>query len=112
MATLLIKEGEVVLKKGSKKEIILPLDVINKTPFKAGALLDIKIKQNSVVLKESSRLKRKSHLDASKKIPKSQRWFWTKEWQKKEREVDKEIKQGKLVGPFDNAKDLIQSLRS
>ncbi len=32
-------------------------------------------------------------------IPKDQWWFWTKEWQKKEEEADKNIKLRNLSGP-------------
>lgn len=45
-----------------------------------------------------------------KKTPKSIR-FWTKaEWEKAEKEADKDIAAGRVVGPFNSAKDLIESL--
>lgn len=47
-----------------------------------------------------------------KALPKDQAWFWTKKWQKKEREADEDIKKGRVCGPFTNAKDLIKSLKS
>jgi hypothetical protein len=31
-----------------------------------------------------------------KGVPKDQRWFWTESWQKGEREVDEEIRKGKV----------------
>ena len=49
-------------------------------------------------------------LDFKKAISKDQSWFWTKEWQKKEKEADDDIKAGRVSGPFDNAKDLIKHL--
>lgn len=51
-------------------------------------------------------------LNFKKAISKDQSWFWTKEWQKKEREADEDIKKGRVYGPFSNAKDLIKSLKS
>ncbi len=37
--------------------------------------------------------------------------FWTEaEWEKTEKEADEDIKVGRVVGPFKNAEDLIQSL--
>jgi AbrB family looped-hinge helix DNA binding protein len=33
-------------------------------------------------------------------IDRDQAWWWTEEWQKSEREVQKEINQGKFMGPF------------
>ena len=43
------------------------------------------------------------------KIPKSQAWFWSKEWQRKEWEADKAIKEGR-VSTFSSAKDLVDNL--
>ena len=42
--------------------------------------------------------------------PKYQAWFYTKEWQQKEREADKDIALGKLRGPFASAGALIKDL--
>ena len=33
-------------------------------------------------------------------IEKDQAWWWTEEWQKGERQAQKEIAEGKLTGPF------------
>jgi len=44
-------------------------------------------------------------------LPKSQWWFWTKEWQKKEEEADRDIKLGKLSGPYRNSKELEKTLK-
>ena len=43
--------------------------------------------------------------------PLDQAWFWTKEWQEREREADEDIAKGKLSGPFETAADLIRYLR-
>jgi len=47
-----------------------------------------------------------------KGTPKDQEWFWSKEWQKGEREADEDIAAGRLSKPFDNAEELIISLNS
>lgn len=47
-----------------------------------------------------------------KMIPQDQIWFWTKEWQKKEREADNDIREGKISGPFSSGKELLKSLKS
>ena len=44
-------------------------------------------------------------------IPKDQLWFWTPEWQKKEREADDDIARGR-VKEFESAEELIKDLRS
>ena len=45
------------------------------------------------------------------KIPKDQKWFWTKEWQKKEREADEALKRREHK-EFENVKDLLRDLHS
>jgi hypothetical protein len=42
----------------------------------------------------------------------NQDWFWSKEWQKGEKQADKEVAEGKLFGPFGNVEDLLESLKS
>ncbi len=44
-------------------------------------------------------------------IPKDQLWFWTPEWQKKEREADEDIAQGR-VKEFESVEELLKDLRS
>ena len=45
-----------------------------------------------------------------KLIPKDQAWFWTPEWQAKEREADEDIRLGRVSGPFTSADELIKHL--
>ncbi len=42
-------------------------------------------------------------------VPEDQTWFWTKEWQAGEREVDEELARGEYE-EFDSAEDLIADL--
>jgi bifunctional DNA-binding transcriptional regulator/antitoxin component of YhaV-PrlF toxin-antitoxin module len=44
-------------------------------------------------------------------IPRDQLWFWTPEWQKKEREADDDIARGR-VKEFESVEELIKDLRS
>lgn len=43
-------------------------------------------------------------------VPSDQAWFWTKEHQKKEREADEDLQEGRYE-EFHSAKDLIKDLR-
>lgn len=43
-------------------------------------------------------------------IDKDQAWWWTEEWQKGEREAEKDIKEGKLYGPFESVKEFKESI--
>jgi AbrB family looped-hinge helix DNA binding protein len=47
-----------------------------------------------------------------KVIPSDQAYFYTKEWQEKEKQADKDISDGNIIGPFDNAKDAIDALNN
>ena len=51
-----------------------------------------------------------SHNDPKRHLPRDQAWFWTREWQEREREADEAIAKGDLSGPFDSANDLIRHL--
>ena len=44
-------------------------------------------------------------------VPKDQLWFWTREWQEKEREADEDIARGK-VKAFDSVAELLEELKS
>lgn len=43
-------------------------------------------------------------------IPKDQWWFWTKEWQRKEKRADIDIKLKKIRGPYKTEKELRAAL--
>lgn len=43
-------------------------------------------------------------------IDPDQAWWWTEEWQKKEREAEKDIREGRLHGPFESVKEFKESI--
>jgi len=43
-------------------------------------------------------------------IDEDQVWWWTKEWQKGEREAEKDIREKRLYGPFESAKEFKESI--
>lgn len=51
----------------------------------------------------------KREIKRAVKVQKSQFWFWSKAWQKKEKTADKDIKADR-VHTFSSAKDLIEDL--
>lgn len=55
-------------------------------------------------------LNKKTVITIKTKIDPDQWWFWTPEWQAKERQADLEIKAG-LGKTYDNADDLIADLK-
>jgi len=44
-------------------------------------------------------------------IDRKQAWWWTEEWQKGERQVEREIKEGKLYGPFETFEEFKATLK-
>jgi hypothetical protein len=44
--------------------------------------------------------------------PQDQAWYWSDEWQAKEREASEAIERGELSGPFQTAEDVVRHLRS
>jgi len=38
-------------------------------------------------------------------IDSDQAWWWTEEWQKGERQAEKDIREGRLYGPFESVKE-------
>lgn len=85
---------------GPKHQITIPKDIFEALQLEIGDFLNAHIEDNTIVLVPQ------------KLIPKDQAWFWTKEWQKSEREADEAILKGDLVGPFSNIKDALKALKN
>lgn len=43
-------------------------------------------------------------------IEQEQSWWWLESWQKRERDAEADIRSGRLVGPFDTAREAIRAL--
>ena len=84
---------------GPKHQITIPKDIFEALNLEVGDFLEAGIEDNTIVLVPQ------------KLIPKDQAWFWTKEWQKGEREADEAIRKGDLMGPFSNIKDALKALK-
>jgi AbrB family looped-hinge helix DNA binding protein len=87
----LTKQEQATLKKAQKK-----IHAINTTPLNSRGLT-------------------KAEIEVAAKvgiIDKDQAWYWTEEWQKGEREAKREIANGDMIGPFDNAEDAIAALKA
>lgn len=87
------------VKIGPKHQITIPKEVFDSLKLKVGDFVDTLIKDNAIVLVPQ------------KLVPRDQEWFWTKEWQKKEREADGAIEKGEVSGPFTRASDALKALK-
>jgi hypothetical protein len=47
-----------------------------------------------------------------KVIHPDQEYFYTKEWQGKEAEADKDITSGKMIGPFEETQEALKALKN
>lgn len=84
------------MKLSTKGQISIPKDVRNNLHLKPGDELDCKIEGSTIVLVPVKTIK----------IPREQEWFWTEEWQEKEKEAGRDIKAGRVCGPFSSAKEM------
>ncbi len=78
----------------------MPLEIYRRLKLKPGDILQVEEKGDGIFLVPQ------------KLIPRDQAWFFSKEWQAREREADEDIREGRLSGPYDNIKDLLKDLKS
>ncbi len=78
-------------------QITLPAEIRKKLHLKVGDFLETEIRGGRVIIMP------KKIIDAE------QSWFWNKEWQEAEKEVEADLKTGK-VKKFKNVEDLIKDL--
>ena len=83
---------------GPKHQVTIPKEVFDKLELQVGEYVEIQARGTVITIVPA------------KVIPKDQAWFYTPEWQAKERETDQDIAHGKVSGPFVSAKDLIDHL--
>jgi len=84
---------------GPKHQITIPKEIFEALNLEVGDFLEAGIEDNTIVLVPK------------KLIPKDQAWFWTKEWQKGEKEADDDIREGRLIGPFKSIKEFKKVLK-
>jgi len=83
-----------------KKQITIPTALFDELGLEIGDHLEVNIEREKLIF------------TPKKFISKDQLWFWTDNWQKKEKEAEKDIKGKKVVGPFSSGKALLKSLKS
>jgi AbrB family looped-hinge helix DNA binding protein len=82
-----------------KHQITIPKEAFEKLRLEVGDFLEVDVTEEGLLL------------IPKKLISKDQAWFWTKEWQEKEKEADEAIAKGEVSGPFKSADELIRHLR-
>ena len=108
----LAQEGKIIM---IPQQLTAKVPAPSLTPEEQEILLQVKEKikkiQNDLIhsqglTEEEIKLAAKTAL-----IDPEQAWWWHEEWQKGEREAEKNIAEGKVSGPFKNVDELIKHLR-
>ena len=82
-----------IMKISPQGQIRIPKRIMQSIGILQGDFVELCIENNQIVLKPR------------KLIDPSQGWYWTKEWQQVESEVDGEIKNGKISPKFRTAEE-------
>ena len=85
----------------SKRQIAIPKHIMAALNLQPGDEIDIKIENGTAFLVPVATIK----------VPRDQAWFWTKEWQAKEREANADIAAGKFRD-FESLDALMKDLQS
>ncbi|MBI5787611.1 MAG: AbrB/MazE/SpoVT family DNA-binding domain-containing protein [Candidatus Schekmanbacteria bacterium] len=85
------------VKIGERHQITIPIDIFKKFRLKAGDSLEVMGKDNAIIF-------------FPKGISPDQSWFFTKEWQAKEAQADKDIAKGRLSKVYDNIDEMLDDL--
>ena len=96
--TLKVEVIEMMTQIRHNYQLTLPAELRKQLGLKIGDLLEIAVKGYKLILTP----KRPVDLD--------QAWFWTREWQEAEREVDEDIKAGR-VKKAKSVEELIRTLK-
>ena len=82
-----------------KHQITIPKEAFERLRLEVGDFLEVEGIEEGLLL------------IPKKLISKDQAWFWTKEWQEKEKEADEAIARGEISEPLENAEELTRHLR-
>lgn len=81
-----------------RSQITIPKNIIESLGLKEGDNLNIEIENGKIIVKPVVM------------VPKDQAWFWTDRWQEAEKEVDLDIKAGRIK-TANNLDNLMKDLR-
>jgi AbrB family looped-hinge helix DNA binding protein len=89
----------MITKLRGRSQITLPNEIIKKMRLNPGDNLEITIEDDKIIVKPVLIIDR------------SQSWFWSQEWQEKEKEVEADLKEGRIY-QAKNVTELIEKLES
>ncbi len=81
-------------------QITIPQALRKLIRLAEGDYVEMDVQDNSLVIRPV------------KVVHPDQEYFFTKEWQKKESEADREIVEGRLAGPFEDMDEAVKTLKN
>src|SRR3972149_1667184 len=88
-----------VIKISTQGQIRIPKKFMATLGLEAGDYIEAQLEEDQIALKPR------------KLIDPSQGWYWTKEWQEAEKEVDEEVESGEVSPTFQTAEEGIEWLK-
>ena len=88
-----------VMKISPQGQIRIPKKILIDLGIEKGDYLEVGVEERQIVLKPR------------KLIDPSQSWYWTKEWQKMEDDIDKGIQKDQLSAKFESAEEGLKWLK-
>ena len=89
------------MKISSKRQVSIPKRIMEALDLRPGDEVEFQVEGNKARIVPITTIK----------IPRDQAWFWTPEWQEKEKEADFELASGQYED-FDRMEDLLKDLHS
>jgi len=87
-----------LVKVGARHQVTIPKKIVDALDLKPGDYVEVTMEQGRIVI-------------VPKEVVDREAWFWSEEWQAKEREADEALAQGDYE-EFEDIEGLIRDLRS
>ncbi len=88
-----------IMKISPQGQIRIPKKIMHALEIDKGDYVEVEVKEGQIILKPR------------KLIDPSQGWYWTKEWQKSEADVDEEIEKNRISPGFKTAEEGLKRLK-
>jgi len=75
-------------------QVSIPKEIRERLRLEEGDLIEVQERDGEIVMVP------KKLIDAD------QAWFWSREWQEAEREVDEDLREGRVLGPFRSIEEI------
>lgn len=88
-----------LVKVGARHQVTIPKEIVSQIQLAPGEYVAVTLERGRIIVAPK-------HI-----VDRDDAWFWSKEWQAKEREADEAIAKGEVFGPYKNAREVIKALK-